>query len=438
MHAAIRWAVARQDTDTALRFVRAMGYYWVQRGYGEEDALCREVLAMTPPPLTVQLAEARVICAMLAAAGTGTSTGSGSRSPRRLTPSTAWAPTTRPSTRWSRWPSRCSCNLTAPPTRRRSCSSGTSHRATRGCARSGRSISPPTRSRFGRLDGAEDRCRAGLAELRALGEQWGVALALTMLAEFTELRADHAASVDTLTEAAALGRETGVWGDLGYVEGRLGVVYARAGDLDRGYAEIGKARSVMEARGGHVDSDRWVAFMLAELASRAGDYAEAARCCEGVLAAITDNAAPWWDSLRAQVKARMAVVNLRLGHAERCSHLLGEAVTAAAAWREPPALAAVLDACAVYVLSLDRPGAGGRAVAAEQAARLLGTAHGVRGVFDDPAWTRGQPARRPGRRSAPRRSRRPTSPPSPAAATSQPSPSFASCSPPPSPRSLGV
>ena len=40
-------------------------------------------------------------------------------------------------------------------------------------------------------------------QLRALGEQWGVALALTMLAEFTELRADHAASIDTLTEAAA-------------------------------------------------------------------------------------------------------------------------------------------------------------------------------------------------------------------------------------------
>jgi hypothetical protein len=102
-----------------------------------------------------------------------------------------------------------------------------------------------------------------------------------------------------------------------------------------------------------------------------------------VLAAITDNAAPWWESLRAQVKARMAVVMLRLGHAERCSQLLGEAVTAAAAWREPPALAAVLDACAVYLLSLDRPGPGGRAVAAEQAARLLGTAHGVRGVFDE-------------------------------------------------------
>jgi tetratricopeptide (TPR) repeat protein len=383
VHAAIRWAVARQDADTALRFVRAMGYYWVQRGYGEADALCREVLAMTPPPLTVQLAEARVICAMLAA-------GWNWELDRVREPLTEALDALNGM--GADYTSFHPLVAMAEPVLMQY--DGASDQAQELFERYIASRDPWLRAigkvyisnyafSLGRLDGAEDRCRAGLAELRALGEQWGVALALTMLAEFTELRADHAASIDTLTEAAALGRETGVWGDLGYVEGRLGVVYARAGDLDRGYAEISQARRVMEARGGHVDSDRWVAFMLAELASRAGDYAEAARCCEGVLAAITDNAAPWWESLRAQVKARMAVVMLRLGHAERCSHLLGEAVTAAAAWREPPALAAVLDACAVYLLSLDRPGPGGRAVAAEQAARLLGTAHGVRGVFDE-------------------------------------------------------
>ena len=383
VHAAIRWAVARQDAGTALRFVRAMGYYWVQRGYGEADALCREVLAMTPPPLTVQLAEARVICAMLAA-------GWNWELDRVREPLTEALDALHGL--GADYTSFHPLVAMAEPVLMQF--DGAIDQAQELFERYIASRDPWLRAigkvyissyafSLGRLDGAEDQCRAGLAELRALGEQWGVALALTMLAEFTELRADHAASIDTLTEAAAIGRETGVWGDLGYVEGRLGVVYARAGDLDRGYAELGKARRVMEARGGHVDSDHWVAFMLAELASRAGDYTEAARYCEGVLAGIADNAAPWWESLRAQVKARMAVVMLRLGHAERCSHLLGDAVTAAAAWREPPALAAVLDACAVYVLSLDRPGAGGRGVAAEQAARLLGTAHGVRGVFDE-------------------------------------------------------
>ena len=68
MQAALRWAVARGDAPTALRFVRALGYYWVQLGHGEGDALAREVLALTPPdPPTKTTAEARVICAMLAA-----------------------------------------------------------------------------------------------------------------------------------------------------------------------------------------------------------------------------------------------------------------------------------------------------------------------------------------------------------------------------------
>jgi hypothetical protein len=236
---------------------------------------------------------------------------------------------------------------------------------------------------LGTLDGAEDNCRAGLAELRALGEQWGVAMALTQLAEFTELRADHAASIEAITEAAAIGRDIGVWGDLTYVEGRLAVLHARTGDLDRAYAEIGQAQRDVEARGGQVDTDRWVSFMLAELASLAGNYAEAARCCEAVLAAIAGNAAPWWDSLRAQVKARLAVAALRLGETGRCARLLRESLEYAASWRERPALATVLDACAVYRLRRDPDEGGGRAADAELAARLLGAAHAIRGAFDE-------------------------------------------------------
>ncbi len=91
---------------------------------------------------------------------------------------------------------------------------------------------------LGRLDEAEAHCRTALDELRALGEQWGVAAALAHLAEFTELRADHAASIAALTEAAAIGRELGVWGDLTYVEARLALVYARAGDNGRARAEL--------------------------------------------------------------------------------------------------------------------------------------------------------------------------------------------------------
>jgi predicted ATPase/DNA-binding SARP family transcriptional activator len=383
VNAAIRWAVARQDADTALRFVRAMGYYWMQRGHGEADALSRAVLAMTPPPLTVKLAEARVICALLAAGwnwdiasvrgpltealealnGFGTDRGAGHPLVAMSEPVLMQydGVTDQAQEHFERY-------LTAQDPWLRAM---------------GKVYVSSYAITLGRLDGAEDLCRDGLAELRALGEQWGVAIALTQLGEFTELRGDHAASVAAITEAVAIGRELGVWGDLTYVGGRLAVIHARAGDLDRANAELGQVQRAMEARGGRVDTDRWVAFMRAELASLAGDYAEAARCCEKVLAGIAGNVAPWWESLRAQVKARQAVAVLRQGHAERCARLLSESLDAAAAWWEHPALATALDACAVYALSRGRHDDGDRAADAEQAARLLGAAHAIRGAFDE-------------------------------------------------------
>jgi predicted ATPase/DNA-binding SARP family transcriptional activator len=392
VNAAIRWAVARQDADTALRFVRAMGYYWVQRGHGEADALSRAVLAMTPPPLTVKLAEARVICALLAAGwnwdigsvrepltealealnGFGTDKGAGHPLVAMSEPVLMQydGVTDQAQEHFERY-------VTAKDPWLRAM---------------GKVYTSSYAISLGRLDGAEDLCREGLAELRALGEQWGTAIGLTMLGEFTELRADHAASVAAITEAAAIGRELGVWGDLTYVEGRLAVIHARAGDLDRANAELGQVQRAMEARSGQVDTDRWVAFMRAELASLAGDYAEAVRCCEKVLATIAGNVAPWWESLRAQVKARQAVAVLRQGYTERCTRLLSESLDAAAAWWEHPALATALDACAVYALSRGRHDPGGRAADAEQAARLLGAAHAIRGAFDESSLD-GPPAR---------------------------------------------
>ena len=421
LNAAIRWAVARQDADTALRFVRALGYYWIQRGHGEADALSREVLAMTPPPLTQQLAEARVICSLLAAGwaydidrirapltealaalnGFGADYGT-------FHPLVAMAEpvvmqydgaTDQAQQQFERY-------VTARDPWLRAI---------------GKVYLSAYAQSLGKLDGAEDDCRAGLAELRALGEQWGVAMALTQLAEFTELRADHATSIAAITEAVAIGREIGIWGDLTYVEGRLAVIHARAGDLDRAYAELRQVQRSVEARGGQVDTDRWVSFMMAELASRAGDYAEAARCCEAVLAAIAPNPARWWQSLRAIVKARLAVVVLKQGEAEQCVRLLTESLDYAASWREHPALATVLEACAVYAQhpSARHPGAQGGE--GERTPAKTGppprgppgcSARPTRsaGRSTSPAWTRRPPGPGPGRCWAPGRLPWPTSP----------------------------
>ena len=375
--AAIRWVTARGDAASALRFVRSLGYYWAQRGHGEADALCREVLAMTPPPLTRELAEARVICALLAAGWSWdiesirdaltealaavAELDDGSRSVHPLV-------------------------AMAEPVLLQY--DGASDRARAQFERYADSADPWLRAvgqaylssydfSLGTLDGAEEHCRAGLAELRGLGEQWGVSMALTQLAEFTELRADHAASIEALAEAAAIGRELAAWGDLTYVEARLALIRARAGDLATARAEMTRVERTVTARGGQMDTDRWIALMKAELAWREGDYAESARCAAAVLAVVSDLQAPWWQSLRAQVKARRAAALLRQGNRDRCGELLGEALDDAAAWTEHPALATVLDACAAYLL------ARGRGADAERAGRLLGAAHAVRGAFDE-------------------------------------------------------
>ena len=377
MLAAVRWAIARGDAEAALRFVRALGYYWVQGGRGEAHAIGREVLAMTPPPLTKVLAEARVICALLAAGRTWdieTIRASLTEALAALAafgqdhiafhPLVAMAEplvmqydghTDLALERFKHYAATRDPWLHAL---------GQVYLSSYGIA-------------LGLVDDAERHCRAGLAELRALGDQWGMALALTQLAEITELRADHSASIVALEEARVLGSELGVWSDLLYVEGRLAIIRARAGDLDAGRIQLAAAERAIAARGELTDTDRWVGFMRAELDWLMADYQGAAQCCTAVLAAIDDNTAPWWDGLRAQVKARFAMAALRQGDAAGCADLLRQAVDATAVWQEHPPLASVLDACAGYVVHRARSGD------TQLAARLLGAAHAIRGAFDE-------------------------------------------------------
>ena len=376
-HAALRWAIAQRDADAALRFIRALGYYWTQRGRGEGDSLTREVLALEPPPLTLRIAEARVICALLAAG-------------------MSWnfeairEPLTAAIAALGQWSADYETfhPLAALAEPILAQYDGNYEHAMAQFERYAGARDPWLRamgrlyrasfaSTLGRLDGTEDDCRAGITEFRALGEKWGTALALTQLVEFTELRADHATSIAALEEAAAIGRELGAWGDLTYVEAKLAVIRARTGEAARARADFDRAERAGAERGSVTDTDRWVAFMRAELAWREGDLPGATRCCVAVLAAIEDHQAPWWQALRAQVKARLAMAALDERDTRRCRALLADALQCAGEWVDRPPLAAVLDAIAAHVLRR------GRDDDAELAARLLGGAHAVRGAFDE-------------------------------------------------------
>ena len=387
LNAAIRWAAARGDAETALRLVRALGYFWVQRGHGEADALAAEVLALPlPAPLTAPVIEGRICCALLAAGWNWDIA-----SIRAPLDEAIAALEPFGGTRASLHPL---VSMAEPLLMQFDGALDEAEQQYKGHINArdpwlramGRVYLSASGFSLGRLNGAEEQCRTALAELRAMGEQWGVAVALAHLAEFTELRAEHAESATALAESAAIGRELGVWGDLTYVEMRLVLVRARAGDSARAREGDARVQRVIEGRGALVDTDRWVAFMRAELAWREGDYAGAARHCEAVLATIPSDLARWWDALRAQALARLAMARLavarltttRLADGDLAvgRALLAGALDGAESWCEHPALAAVLDACAAFVA--ERDGAGD----AERAAWLLGAAHGIRGAVD--------------------------------------------------------
>jgi predicted ATPase/DNA-binding SARP family transcriptional activator len=378
-HAALRWAISRGDADTALRLVRSLAYFWVQRGHGEGDSLARAVLGLPVPPLTRPIAEARVICTLLAAGWTWDI--ESVRGP--LTDSIAAL------SRWAQADDYATVHpiaLLAEPML--TLYDGDSELALAQFERFSTAPDPwvrawgslyraSNRSSLGLMDGTEADCLAALREFRSLGEFWGTAITLAQLAEFAELRADHAASIAALEEAGELGRELGSWGDMSYIEGKLAIIRARAGDLGRARADLDQAERSAVARGTNTDTDRWLGFMRAELEWRAGDYPAAARACEQVLVAIADAQAVWWQSLRAHVKARLAMVALAEGDLPRCRELLVQALHAAGDWVEHPPLAGVLDALAAYALRR------GQAGDAELAATLLGGAHAVRGAFDE-------------------------------------------------------
>jgi tetratricopeptide (TPR) repeat protein len=204
---------------------------------------------------------------------------------------------------------------------------------------------------------------------------------LIQLGELAQLRGDYAAAVAAVEEAGAFGRKLGAWGDLNYIDGMLAAIRLRMGDLERARAHLERAERAASERSASLnDIGAWLALVRAELHCREGDLAAAVRNCEKVLAWLDEQSSPWWDGMRAHLRARAALVVLAEGDEARSRTLLASALGAAAEWVERPALAAVLDAIAVFVLHGSADTDRGRAALA---ATLLGAGHTTRGAFDE-------------------------------------------------------
>jgi predicted ATPase/DNA-binding SARP family transcriptional activator len=382
LYAALRWAISRRDADTALRFMRALGWYWVLRGQpGEPEALAREVLELEPRERSLRIAEARIVCAMTASGP--------SWEIYTMQPVLAAAVAEFAELAHGEQPGNPVAAMGEPML---ALAGRDPERAFAVFDRYMtspdpwiRAAVPLLRSTFdrmlGRIDWAESECRESLAAFRALGESWGAASVLVQLAELAQLRADYATAVAALEEAGSFGQELGTWGDLSYIDGMLAAVRLRMGELERARADLEQAEHAQSERCARLnDAGAWLALVRADLHWREGDMAAAARNCARVLAWLDQKPPPWWDGMRAQLQARLALVVLRDGDEARCRELLANALQSAAGWVERPPLAAVIDAIAVFALRGAGPGSREQAALA---ATLLGVAHTIRGAFDE-------------------------------------------------------
>ena len=382
LYAALRWAITR-DADTALLFVRALGWYWVLRGQpGEPEALARDVLELEPKERSARMAEARMVCAMTAAGP--------SWEIHTVQPALATALADYTELTHGGLPSNPVAAMAEPmlvlgerdPER----AFAVFDRYMTSADPWVRAAVPILRCVFGRMlgriDEPESDCQVSLAAFRALGDSWGAASALIQLAELAQLRGAYPTAIAALTDAGRFGQELGAWGDMSYIDGMLAAVRLRMGDLDRARTDLEQAERVQSERSARLnDTGAWLAQVRAELQWQQGDMTGAAASCAKVLAWLDEKRSPWWDGMRAQLMARLAMVVLRQGDRTRCRELLDAALDAAAAWIERPALASAIDAIAVFALQADQ--ATDPREGAVLAATLLGSAHTIRGAFDE-------------------------------------------------------
>jgi tetratricopeptide (TPR) repeat protein len=205
-----------------------------------------------------------------------------------------------------------------------------------------------------------------VAQFRAIGDRWGLAIMIGSLSEARMLRGDHAGAIEALAEAVALAEELGTDDDLIFARVGLVLAWAEAGEPDRARAEL----AVVARVPGDLPTVRQLilAFGEADLARRYGRPDEAVRRYEETLQmqpAVT--AVP--PEIRQFILLGLAGAVLRTGDLSRARRHADEAREMAEHRR--PMLATVAEVYAAIRLAEGAPRDG---------ARLLGCAEALRGA----------------------------------------------------------
>jgi predicted ATPase/DNA-binding SARP family transcriptional activator len=135
----------------------------------------------------------------------------------------------------------------------------------------------------GRVEEAEREIAASLAGFRAIGERWGMMLALAATAEFADGRGDHAAAAAPMDEALRLAEELGSTVDMADLLRTRGDGRVFAGDVEAARADYERS-AALARRSGATEMVAAAHLGLAEVARRRGDLAAARRWCAQALA----------------------------------------------------------------------------------------------------------------------------------------------------------
>jgi len=214
---------------------------------------------------------------------------------------------------------------------------------------------------------AERYIEMALAEFRALGERYGISLALTELADRIATRGEFAGACEYYEQAIAVVAEVGATDDVIRMRSRQAQLYWLLGDEDASAAAMAQAQRHAE-RVTWPDALAGLAFAKAELARWGGNAEEAYRQLGIATTVLGDGAEQ--ASIRATTQDMLGYLADDLSQA-RTHH--AAACQAASEAGHAPTIARALVGVADLAL---------RRGQYEQAARLLAASTGVRGSPD--------------------------------------------------------
>ncbi|WIV59394.1 BTAD domain-containing putative transcriptional regulator [Amycolatopsis nalaikhensis] len=217
----------------------------------------------------------------------------------------------------------------------------------------------------GDLAGAEEGLREGAAQFRALGERWGLSMALDHLSQLLTWRGEHDAAVPLMDEALALMHELGATDDAADLICRRAWTRLLSGDRAGARADYELAAATAR-RTGMPETRAAADVGLANLARLSGDLDTAREWCERALTKCPGG------SFAAETVRAMALISLGWlavaeGRPEEAAGLHRSALLTGRQWHAGDVVAFALEGLAGVV----PPG---------QAATLLGAAAGVRGT----------------------------------------------------------